>query len=415
MDSPADNCLRIVVVGHVDHGKSTLIGRLLFESGSLPEGRLEEIRALSGGAETEWAYLLDNLREEREQERTIDSAQAFFATPRRTCQIIDAPGHREFLKNMVTGAAQAEVAILVVDVEAGIEDQTRRHAALLAMLGQRQVIVVVNKMDRVGGRREPFDRVATSVADFLAQTGLTASQLIPVSAKEGWNLAGRSDSTPWYEGPTLFEALDAIELPESLSRRPFRFPVQDVYERNGRPIVVGRIESGRIESGASVVLLPSGESARIVSVEKYLETPTSAEAGESIGLVVEGVREIRRGMVLCSGRIPKTAGRFEANLFWLSPGGCAKGEPLVLRCSTQESPCRIEAVRRRINSATFEVLETDANRLGSGEIGRVEIGLEQPLVLEEFSADEPSPLGRFVLLKEGQVAGGGTVNLLLES
>jgi len=400
--------LRIVVVGHVDHGKSTLIGRLLHDSGALPDGRLEELRADSPGGGLEWALLLDHFREEREQERTIDSTQAFFATPRRVYRIIDAPGHREFLKNMVTGAAQADAAILVVDVEAGVLDETRRHVAMLAMLGQRRVIAAINKMDRVEGRRGAFDRVSSDAMTLLAQTAIAAHAVIPVSARHGWNLASRAAPLQWYEGPTLFEALDSLDQPESLSRQPLRLPVQDIYDLNGRKLIVGRIESGQLMQGQKVVRLPSGQTAQIASIERFLKNRNSAEAGESIGLTLDGPTAIQRGDVLCDPDSPASvARRFEANLFWLADTGWQQGDVLLLRCATQEAPCQIESVRRRINSSTLDVVATDAARLEATDVGHVVMALERPIVVEKFTYQ--SPLGRFVLLQNQKLSAGGTV------
>jgi len=400
--------MKIVVGGHVDHGKSTLIGRLLHDAGALAEGRVEEILRASRDSAPEWAFLIDHLREEREQEMTIDSAQAFFTTPRRAYRIIDAPGHKEFLRNMVTGASQADAAVLVVDVEAGVLEQTRRHATVLAMLGRREVVLAINKMDRLDGRREAFERVAREAEAALAEMGLRARRIIPISARCGWNLATRPDALAWYEGPTVFEALDAIEPPESLADRPLRFPLQDLYQVNGARVAVGRIESGRLAAGQEVLALPRGETLRVASVRKYLAEPLAAEAGESIGLTFEPATALERGVVLCHPDAPApVVERFEANLFWLSDDGWNAGDRLVLRCTTQEAPCRIERVTERINSSTLAVIERNAARLAPTEVGRAILALERPLVLEPFA--DGRPLGRFVLVKRGLVSAGGTV------
>lgn len=400
--------LRIVVVGHVDHGKSSLIGRLLHESGALPDGRLEEIARGAQDGLPEWALLLDHFSEEREQERTIDSTQAFFATASRVYRIIDAPGHREFLKNMVTGAAQADAAILVVDVEAGVLEQTRRHVAMLAMLGLRCLIVAINKMDRVGGKRGPFDAVSSSVLALLRQADMTPQCVVPISAKHGWELAGHAPEIGWYDGPTLFEALDSLPKPAHLSSQPLRFPVQDVYEINGRKIIVGRIESGRIARGESLMCLPTGQTVRVATIEKFMEDRTSAKALESIGLTIEEPLHVERGMVLCDlKQPPRAAGQFEANVFWLARNGWARGDSLLLRCTTQQSPCQIERVRRRVNSSTFEVVEDDASHLDATEVAEVVLSLDQPIAVEEFGRGKP--LRRFVLIKNGELSAGGTV------
>jgi len=399
--------LRIVVVGHVDHGKSTLIGRLLHDSGALPEGRLDEIARGSNGDAIEWAFLMDHFHEEREQERTIDSTQAFFATPKRVYRIIDAPGHKEFLKNMVTGAAQADAAVLVVDAEAGVLEQTRRHAAMLAMLGRRRVIVAINKMDAAVGR-EWFDAVAEAALSLLRQLDIAAHAVIPISARCGWNLAARAAEIAWYDGPTLFEALDSLEPPAPLSQLPLRFPVQDVYDFNGRRRFVGRIESGRMAQGQTVLAVPAGRTARIASVERFLEDRTSAEAGECAGVTLDGPQDLARGEILCDPDAPPpVVRRIEANVFWLGDQGWTQGDSLLLRCVTQEAPCRIESVRRRINSSTFETIETDAARLEATEVGHVVIVAERPVAVEEFGGGDP--LGRFVLLKDRALSAGGTV------
>jgi translation elongation factor TU len=401
--------MRIVVVGHIDHGKSTLIGRLLHDSGSLADGRVEEIARASRASEPEWAFLMDHLSEEREREMTIDSAQAFFTTPARAYRIIDAPGHKEFLRNMVTGAAQADAAVLVIDVEAGILEQTRRHAAMLAMLGRREVILVINKMDCVDGRREAFEAASGPAVELLRTMKLRARCVIPISAKQGWNLAARPDALAWYEGPTVFEALDAIPQPEPPSDRPLRLPVQNTYWIGGRSLALGRIESGRIETGQEVMILPHQGYARVQSVERFLETRTSAEAGESIGLVLERKVELSRGIVVCDPESPApVVERFEANVFWLSDEPWRAGDRLVLRCTTQEVECRIQKVKRRINSSTLDVIETNAALLAATEVGDVVIRLSEPVALEVF--DSERPLGRFVLMKNGAISAGGTVS-----
>src|SRR4051812_5476733 len=256
----SDARLRVVFVGHVDHGKSTLIGRIFHDTNSLPEGKVEQIQAAckAEGMEFEYAFLLDALLEEQEQNITIDTTQIQFRTAKRPYVIIDAPGHKEFLKNMITGAASADAAVLLIAANEGVQEQSRRHGYLLSLLGIKQVVVAVNKMDLVGFDQEVFRKVVTEYKAFLAQIGLEARQFVPVSARNGYNVdrAGREEM-PWYDGPTITQMLDTFEPPKSLSELPLRFPVQDVYRFDERRIIAGRIESGTLRVGDTLVFSPN--------------------------------------------------------------------------------------------------------------------------------------------------------------
>jgi len=279
--------LKIVIVGHVDHGKSTLIGRLFYDTGSIPEVRYQEIAATckSQGREFEFAYLMDALEEERDQNITIDTASTFFRTAKRPYVIIDAPGHKQFLKNMITGASSADAAILLVDGAEGVREQTKRHAYVLSLLGIRQVVVTVNKLDMVDYDRKLFRQVENDIRSFLHSVGIVPSHVIPVSAREGENMAKRQGHTPWYGGPTVLEALDTFENIHADRTLPLRLPVQDVYTWDGRRIYVGRVESGEIRKGDEVVFLPSGKITKVKTVEKWhMPDLYSAGAGESIGI-----------------------------------------------------------------------------------------------------------------------------------
>ncbi|MFV1950885.1 MAG: GTP-binding protein, partial [Nitrospinota bacterium] len=250
-----DNKLKIVIVGHVDHGKSTLIGRLFYDTDSLPPDKIEEIQRTCEelGREMEFAFLLDHLQEEREQGVTIDTAQTFFKTDTREYVIIDAPGHKEFLKNMITGASQAEAAVLIVDAMEGLQEQTKRHAYILDMLGLKQVVVVINKMDLVDFKEKRFEEVKSSLVTFLDSINIKPSSFIPISAKEGYNVAKKADIMGWYNGFTLLEALDTLNNQKSPVGKALQFPVQDVYKIGDKRILVGRIENGRIAKGQQVI------------------------------------------------------------------------------------------------------------------------------------------------------------------
>ena len=263
--------MKIVIVGHVDHGKSTLVGRLFHDTGSLPEGRLEQLQkaAESRGAPFEWANLMDALQSERDQNITIDAAQIWFRTKQRQYVLIDAPGHKEFLKNMMTGAAGAGTALLLIDAAEGVRDDSRRHGYLLGLLGIRQVAVLVNKMDLVGYDESRFLAIDAEYRQWLGTVGVTPCAFVPIAARHGDNVARRSERMPWYDGPTVLEALDDFDAPARAPDRPFRFPIQDVYRFDERRILAGRIESGTIRVGDRLVFSPSGKTGTVRTIERW--------------------------------------------------------------------------------------------------------------------------------------------------
>ena len=304
----ATSHLHLVVGGHVDHGKSTLVGRLLADTGSLSAGRIERVRALCECTSKpfEYAFLLDALKDERAQGITIDAARVFFATSTRRYIVVDAPGHIEFLKNLITGADRAEAAILVIDAHEGIQENSRRHATMLSMLGLRQLAVVVNKMDLAGYRREVFEGVVQTFGTFLGQLGITARAWIPVAAREGANVVDRAPEMPWFKGPTVIEALEAFEPDRRGTDRPFRTPVQDVYKftkfDDARRIIAGTVESGRAEIGDELVFYPSGARATIRTLETFGGAPLSEiVAGRAMGVTVAPQVYARRGDLAARG------------------------------------------------------------------------------------------------------------------
>jgi small GTP-binding protein len=406
---PERETLKLVIVGHLDHGKSTLIGRLLSDTGSVAPERLEEIRQVSRerGREVEYAHLMDHLQEERRDEMTIDTAQAFFRTPRRDYVIIDAPGHRELMRNMITGAAQAEAAVLVVDVCEGVREQTKRHAHFLSLMGIRQVVVWINKMDKANHDRARFAAVAEAARQYLKAVGLASASYIPGSALLGENVEHRSDAMSWYDGPILLEALDALQAISRSVQGPLRFPVQDVYAWNGRKLLVGRIESGRLQAGQELLFLPSGLKTRVTAVEVFGQQRSEAVSGECIGLALDSARLPSRGDVGCAGTLPSPTSRFRASVFWMAGDICRKGEALQVRLSTQEIPGRVESIERRMDSASLETLEAPADRLEETELGEVVIALDRPIVAELPSC--VPELGRLILTRGPETAGGGLV------
>ncbi|MBZ0272710.1 GTP-binding protein [bacterium] len=407
----ANDALKIVIVGHVDHGKSTLIGRLFYDTGSLPPERYAEIVAACKrqGREFEFAYLMDALEEEREQNITIETAQTFFRTEKRPYVIIDAPGHKEFLKNMITGSSTADAAILIVDAAEGMQEQTRRHAYVLSLLGIRQIIVAINKLDRLEFSQKAFAQVSSEVKTFLHSVGLVASYMIPMSAKTGDNIASRTDKAPWYSGPTFVEALDAF-LPVIVDQRaPLRLPIQDIYKWDGKRIYVGRVESGTIRVGEEVTIAPTGKSTRVKSIEGW---PTagrmSAGAGESVGLTLVDELFAERGHVIASPpTAPFAATEISASLFWLGRDPLVRGRKYELRLATVSVEAELASVQERIDSSTLEVLERDAAEIHNTETANVRLRLKRPVAADAF--DENVKLGRFVIAANGRVAGGGII------
>ena len=275
--------MNIVIVGHVDHGKSTLLGRLYADTGTLPEGKVEKIQAIckQQGKEFEYAFLFDAFLEEQEQGITIDTARTFFRWAGRQYVIIDAPGHKEFLKNMVSGAARAESALLIIDALEGVREQSKRHGLLLSMLGVKQVTVVVNKMDLVGYRQDTFDGIEKEYREFLSQLNVTPQFVIPASAKLGDNIAKVSSNLSWYKGPTVLDSLAKFSSESENEEQPLRFPLQDVYKFDARRVLAGRITAGSLKVGDQVIFSPSNKTAVVQTVEAFnIESPpTQAHAG----------------------------------------------------------------------------------------------------------------------------------------
>ena len=402
--------LSFVIVGHIDHGKSTLIGRLLYDTDSLPPDKIEEVQKASAdqGRETEFAYLLDHLEEERKQGITIDTTQVFFKTSKRRYVIIDAPGHVEFVKNMITGASQAEAAVLIIDVAEGVREQTRRHSYMLSLLGLNHVVVVLNKMDLVDFSEERFYTVIKDIREFLKSLSIESTLFIPISAIRGDNITRKSENMNWYRGLTFLESLDTLQNRQLPEDKPLLFPIQDVYKVGDKRINVGRVESGTIENGIEIKILPTGQVTRINSIEKYLEKPEKAVAGECIGLTTTDSVFLDRGNVVCLPNMePTLTNRITANIFWMTKRGFGKDEKMTIRCATQETSCKIESINKRINSSTLELIEKNAEVLKNLEVGEVIIKTKKPIAIKNFN--DVQELGRFVLVRDENTCAGGII------
>ncbi|NOX97896.1 MAG: GTP-binding protein [Nitrospirae bacterium] len=402
--------LKFVIVGHVDHGKSSLIGRLFFDTNSLPPEKMQEVEQSSKelGRKVEFAFLMDHLREEREQGITIDTAQTFFKTDKREYVIIDAPGHVEFVKNMITGASQAEAALLIVDAEEGVQEQTKRHAYILAMLGLEQVVVVLNKMDLLDFKEDRFNKVKEETRNFLDSINITSDFYIPISAIQGDNVAKKSSHMDWYKGPTVLESLDSLRNRVSAENKPLIFPVQDVYKVNGKRIAVGRIEAGTIRKEQEIKILPDGQITKVKSIEKFLEEVDKSCAGESTGITTQDPVFLDRGNVICeSKKEPALTDTFRANVFWMAKEDFNKKDKITLRCATQEMNSKVEKIEKRINSSSLEVIEEDADKLKNLEVGEVIIKTKKPIAVKTFN--EVQELGRFVFVRGENICAGGII------
>ncbi len=403
--------LKIVFTGHVDHGKSTLIGRLLIETNSLPEEKISEIRKISAqlGKDAELAFVTDHLKEEREQNITIDTTQIFFKTRRRDYVIIDAPGHAEFIKNMITGTSQAQAAVLLVDASEGVLEQTRRHAYLISMLGLEKIIVAVNKMDLVDYSQKIFNQVTKDLGSFLKNLDLAPVYNIPLSAKEGENILNKSKKMRWYNGPQFLKALGSLKKDaNSTENKPLRFPIQDVYTVKGEKIAVGRIESGYMVKNQGTLTLPSGSKNSVVSIKVFGKEKKSARTFESLGVVFEHTGDLKRGFVIVGEQDPPVLKDIiKASVFWLKEEPLYLHKPIMIRCSTQEVECRVEKVERKIDSSTLEVIDENIDKLMKYEVGEVYIRTLTPIVVEKFSFLKE--LGGFILKDKGDVAGLGIV------
>jgi bifunctional enzyme CysN/CysC len=404
--------LRIVIVGHVDHGKSTLIGRLLHDTGSLPDGKYEELKLISErrGMPLEWSFALDSFQAERDQAVTIDTTQIWFKTPKRDYVIIDAPGHREFLKNMVSGAALAEAAVLVVDVVEGVREQTRRHAYLLHLLGLRQVLVAVNKMDMVGYSAERFGEVSGEVSRYLEDIGLSATAIVPISAREGDNLATGSGRTPWYDSQPLLKHLDRLEALATPLDRPLRFPVQDVYKFDERRIIVGRVESGILRVGDELLFSPDNRTARVKSIESFgaAVPPVQARAGQAVGITLDEQIFVERGSIASHAEhAPMLSSVFRTNLFWLGEKPLTVGSAYKLKLATAEAPVAVQSIERVIDTESLAGRQTAEVR--RNEVAEVVLRARKMLALDEFTANPAT--GRCALVDLYDTVAGGAVNM----
>jgi len=411
--------MNIVIVGHVDHGKSTLAGRLFYETGAIREDELRKLRELAqefkieGG---EFAYILDKEIEERKRGMTIDIAHRPFETQKYFFTIIDAPGHRDFVKNMITGASQADAAILVVSAKPGegVQEQTKEHAYLLRVLGINQIIVVISKMDTVNYDQKRFEELKQEIINLLKPLGFPVDKIpiIPTAAQVGENITKRSDKMPWYKGPCLVEALDQLQLPPRPVDKPLRIPIQDVFSISGVGTVpVGKVESGRLKVGDTVVFEPPGIKGEVRSIEMHHQPMQEALPGDNIGFNVRGVSktDIRRGDVAGHPTNPPTVVKeFIAQVVILNhPTSIAAGYTPVFHIHTATVAGRIVEIIAKIDPRTGQVIQEKPDFIKTGDAAKIRVQPLKPVVVERFS--EFPALGRFAIRDMGITVGAGIV------
>ncbi len=407
--------LNLVTIGHVDHGKSTLLGRLLYDTGNLPDKeykKLEEAAKEAGKETFAFAFAMDNLKEERERGVTIDVMHTEFDTDNYHFTVIDAPGHRDFVKNMITGASQADAAMLVVSAKDGVQDQTKEHSYLAKVLGVSELIVAINKMDTVDYSEDKFKEVKKQATDLLKSIGFKTDDIpfVPVSAYYGDNVAEPKDEMDWYDGPTIRELLDSLEEPTKPVDKPMRIPIQDVYTITGVGTVpVGKVETGKIKKGDKVLFLPSDATGEVKSIEMHHNEVDEAQAGDNIGFNTRGIskEDIKRGDIACSPDDPVTVAKeFRAQIIVMEhPNVIAEGYTPVFHCNTAQIASKFIDLEKKVDSKTGETLEENPDYLKTGDSAVVKIKPTEPMALEEQG--EFPELSRFAIRDMGKTVAAG--------
>lgn len=418
--------INLIIIGHVDHGKSTSVGHLFYDAGAIPEKQLKDFEAEAkalGKESFKYAWVLDRLKEERERGVTIDLAFYELETRKNVFTIIDSPGHRDFVKNMVTGASQADGAILMIsakrgEYEAGTNPggQTREHAFLAKTLGVNQMVVAINKMDdaSVNWDETRYEEVKDGISRLLKQVGYDPSKIhfVPTSGWTGDNLVNKSENMSWYNGPTLIEALDDFELPPKPTDKPLRIPVQEVYTIRGVGTTpVGKVETGELKPGDDVLFMPSGEKGKVNSIETHYNKIDKAGPGDNIGFNVKGVPKdkLRRGEVVSHPNDPcRVAKAFVGRIFIINhPTAVGEGYTPVLHLHTAQIAVRFDKLLAKLDPRTGQVVEENPAYLRTGEAATVRFVPLQPTAMEVFK-DYPQ-LGRFALRDMGTTIGAGVV------
>ena len=418
--------INVVFVGHVDHGKSTCVGRLMYDSGVLPEQELKKLKEEAvkhGKVGFEFAYVMDKFKEERERGVTIDLAYKKLITQKYEVTIIDAPGHKDFVKNMITGASQADAAFLTIAAKEGVQPQTREHLWLLRTMGVKQIAVLINKMDTVEYKEEIFNKVKEEVSKLLKVVGIDPekSTFLAVSGLKGDNIFKKSENTPWYKGPTLFEQLDLFESPKKPTNLPLRLPIQDVYNITGIGTVpVGKVETGILKVGQKVKILPGREGkgidGEVKSIEMHHEQLKEAPAGDNVGLNLRGIgkKDIARGDVICDAANPATmATEFTGQIAVINhPTVIAKGYTPVFHVHTAQVPCQFIEILHKIDPTSGQPMEGKVDFLKNGDVAMVRLKPMGNLVIEKSSVNPH--MARFAIRDAGATVAAGVCTDLVE-
>jgi len=407
----------IVITGHVDHGKSTLVGRLLFDTGSLSEAKVEEVKHVSKrrGQNFEWAFLLDALQVERDQGITLDTTRVWFKSKIRPYMLIDAPGHKTFLKNMVSGSSDAEGGVLVIDAVEGVSEQSMRHASLLSLLGIRQIVVAINKMDLIKDQALTFDELKTEMSDYLNKLGMTHILTVPVSAKTGANLIGPAEEFNWYNGISFVDALDELQHRPSKSDQVLRFPVQDVYKVDDKRLIVGRVESGQMTLGDTLTFYPGGATGKITHLDNASdeEKISTVSAGQSVAVELNDDLFIERGLVAVNTQQTDQAGFVETDmisvrLFWLDERHLMNGDELTLGVATKNYRVRVVAIERVVDIESLDVVDPTGG-LEHGRVAIVHLKSRSMMALDINT--HGSVISRGVLKQKGRTVGGCVIEI----
>jgi elongation factor 1-alpha len=418
--------MNVVFVGHVDHGKSTTVGRLFYDGGAVSEQEMKKFKEEAekhGKAGFEFAYVMDNLKEERERGVTINLSYKKLITQNFEVTIIDAPGHKDFVKNMITGASQADAAFLTVSADGGVQPQTKEHVWLLRTMGVKNLAVLVNKMDVVDYSEEKYKKVVEDVGAIIKQAGYNpdTTPFVAGSALMGDNIASKSDKMAWYKGPTVLEQIDKFPAPEKPIGLPMRMPIQDVYDITGIGTVpVGKVETGVMKIGQKIIVLPgrsgTGVEGEVRSIEAHHEQLKEAEAGDNVGINLRGVgkKDMARGDVICDAAQPaKIVEEFEAQIAVINhPTVIAKGYTPVFHVHTAQVPCQFIELKAKLDPATGQVSEENPDFLKNGDVAIVKIKPVGNLVLE--SADTNPNMARFAIRDAGITVAAGVCKSLVE-
>ena len=409
--------LNLIFIGHVDHGKSTSVGRILYETGALSEQALRKLKEEAekvGKATFEFAFTMDTLKEERERGVTIDLSHKEFETQKYYFTIIDAPGHRDFVKNMITGASQADAAVLVCSAKEGVQPQTKEHAFLAKVLGINQLIVAVNKMDAVNYDRQKYEETKMSLSTLLKNIGYKVENIpfIPISGYTGANLKTNVPEMNWYSGPTLLAAFDNLSVPTKPVDKALRLPIQDVFTITGHGTVpVGRVETGIMKLNDKVIFMPSGATSEVKKIEMHHKELTQAVPGDNVGFNVKSIdkKDVKRGDVVGpASNPPKVASEFTAQIVVLEhPTAIAKGYTPVFHIHTAQIACTVTEILEKKDPKTGQTQQKNPDFIKTGDVAIIRVKPLRPVCIEKFQ--EFPPLGRFAIRDMGQTVAAGVV------